>query len=113
MELPGNCGSYFAGSGTAHRYVAGFQVLYPAARSVIRCRCCYCCRNSPTNGPAAEQRRFLWIRLLEQEVDGMKAGSRALAAASSLSLVLFITSLAIAQQSGGILKISHFDSPAS
>ena len=43
----------------------------------------------------------------------MKAGSRALAAASSLSLVLFITSPAIAQKSGGILKISHFDSPAS
>src|SRR6266480_2911117 len=43
----------------------------------------------------------------------MKAGSRALAAASSLSLLLFITSPAIAQKSGGILKISHFDSPAS
>jgi peptide/nickel transport system substrate-binding protein len=43
----------------------------------------------------------------------MKAGSRALAAVSSLSLALFITSPAIAQKSGGILKISHFDSPAS
>src|ERR1700747_490138 len=43
----------------------------------------------------------------------MKAGSRALAAASSLSLLLFITNPAIAQKSGGILKISHFDSPAS
>ena len=43
----------------------------------------------------------------------MKAESRALAAASSLSLVLFIASPAIAQKSGGILKISHFDSPAS
>jgi peptide/nickel transport system substrate-binding protein len=43
----------------------------------------------------------------------MKAGSRALAAASSLSLVLFITNPATAQKSGGILKISHFDSPAS
>jgi hypothetical protein len=70
-------------------------------------------RDNATNGPAAVQRRFLWIRLLEQEVDGMKAGLRALAAASSLSLVLFITSPAIAQKSGGILKISHFDSPAS
>jgi peptide/nickel transport system substrate-binding protein len=70
-------------------------------------------QEQPTNGPAAEQRRVLWIRLLEQEVDGMKAGSRAAAAASSLSLVLFITSPAIAQKSGGILKISHFDSPAS
>src|SRR5205807_4729534 len=74
---------------------------------------CHCCRNSPTNGPAAERRRVLWVRLLEQEVDGMKAGSRALAAASSLSLVLFIANAAIAQKSGGILKISHFDSPAS
>ena len=26
---PGNCGSYCAGSGTAHRYIAGFRVLYP------------------------------------------------------------------------------------
>jgi hypothetical protein len=43
----------------------------------------------------------------------MKAGSRALAAASWLSLLLFITNPAIAQKSGGILKISHFDSPAS
>ena len=43
----------------------------------------------------------------------MKAGSRALAAASSLSLVLFITNPAIAQKSSGILKVSHFDSPAS
>ena len=43
----------------------------------------------------------------------MKAGSRALAAVSSLSLALFITSPVIAQKSGGILKISHFDSPAS
>src|SRR3954451_14828614 len=43
----------------------------------------------------------------------MNAGSRALAAASWLSLVLSITNPAIAQKSGGILKISHFDSPAS
>src|SRR4051794_7541025 len=43
----------------------------------------------------------------------MNAGSRALAAASWLSLVLSITNPAIAQISGGILKISHFDSPAS
>jgi peptide/nickel transport system substrate-binding protein len=43
----------------------------------------------------------------------MKAGSRALAVASSLSLLLFITNPAIAQKSGGILKISHFHSPAS
>ena len=43
----------------------------------------------------------------------MKAGSRVLAAASSLSLALFITGVAFAQKTGGILKISHFDSPAS
>src|SRR5438309_8592998 len=43
----------------------------------------------------------------------MKANSRVLAAASSLSLALFITDPALAQKSGGILKISHFDSPAS
>jgi peptide/nickel transport system substrate-binding protein len=43
----------------------------------------------------------------------MKAGSRVLAAASSLTLVLLITGAAFAQKTGGILKISHFDSPAS
>ena len=43
----------------------------------------------------------------------MKAGSRVLAAASSLSLSWCITDTALAQKSGGILKISHFDSPAS
>src|ERR1700741_1022332 len=43
----------------------------------------------------------------------MNAGSRALAAASSLSLILSIANPAVAQKSGGILKISHFDSPAS
>ena len=42
----------------------------------------------------------------------MNAGSRALAA-HSLLLALFVTMPAIAQRSGGILKISHFDSPAS
>src|SRR5690348_17219566 len=43
----------------------------------------------------------------------MKAGSRVLAAASSLTLALLITAAAFAQKTGGILKISHFDSPAS
>jgi hypothetical protein len=41
----------------------------------------------------------------------MKAGSRVLAAASSLTLALLITGVAFAQKTGGILKISHFDSP--
>jgi len=43
----------------------------------------------------------------------MKPRTRGLAAAGSLSLALFTTNPAIAQKSGGILKISHFDSPAS
>ena len=43
----------------------------------------------------------------------MKAGSRVLAAASSLSLALLITHPVSGEKSGGILKISHFDSPAS
>src|SRR5947209_426915 len=43
----------------------------------------------------------------------MKPRTRGLAAAGSLSLSFFTTNPAIAQKSGGILKISHFDSPAS
>src|SRR6516164_5157825 len=38
---------------------------------------------------------------------------RVLAVAVSLSLALFATETAVAQKAGGILKISHFDSPAS
>jgi peptide/nickel transport system substrate-binding protein len=68
---------------------------------------------SPINAPATAQRRVLRARILEQEVDTMKAGSRVLAAASSLTLALLITGVAFAQKAGGILKISHFDSPAS
>jgi peptide/nickel transport system substrate-binding protein len=68
---------------------------------------------SPINAPATAQRRVLRARILEQEVDTMKAGSRVLAAASSLTLALLITGVAFAQKTGGILKISHFDSPAS
>jgi peptide/nickel transport system substrate-binding protein len=68
---------------------------------------------SPINGPAIAQWRVLRARILEQEVDTMKAGSRVLAAASSLTLALLITGVAFAQKTGGILKISHFDSPAS
>src|ERR1700738_5192405 len=67
----------------------------------------------PNKRARTVQRRVLRARLLEQEVDGMKAVSRVLAAASSLSLALCITDPAIAQTSGGILKISHFDSPGS
>jgi peptide/nickel transport system substrate-binding protein len=68
---------------------------------------------SPINAPTTAQRRVLRARILEQEVDTMKAGSRVLAAASSLTLALLITGVAFAQKTGGILKISHFDSPAS
>jgi peptide/nickel transport system substrate-binding protein len=57
------------------------------------------------------QRRAYQGRILEQEAKGMKRDLRVLAAASSL--VLALTDAAFAQKSGGILKISHFDSPAS
>ncbi len=43
----------------------------------------------------------------------MKRGLRVLAAAGSLSFALFATDAAVAQKAGGVLKISHFDSPAS
>jgi peptide/nickel transport system substrate-binding protein len=43
----------------------------------------------------------------------MKAASWVLATASSLAFYLSVVDPAIAQKSGGILKISHFDSPAS
>src|SRR3984893_1042420 len=43
----------------------------------------------------------------------MKRGLRVLAAASSLSIGLFAADAAVAQKAGGVLKISHFDSPAS
>jgi len=43
----------------------------------------------------------------------MKRDLRVLAAAGSLSLAFFATDAAFAQKAGGILKIGHFDSPAS
>jgi peptide/nickel transport system substrate-binding protein len=43
----------------------------------------------------------------------MKRDLRVLAAAGSLSLALAATDAALAQKAGGILKIGHFDSPAS
>jgi peptide/nickel transport system substrate-binding protein len=43
----------------------------------------------------------------------MKRGLRVLAAAGSLSFSLFAADAAVAQKAGGVLKISHFDSPAS
>ena len=59
------------------------------------------------------QRRAYRARILEQEAKGMKPDLRVLAAAGSLSLALVFADAALAQKSGGILKISHFDSPAS
>ena len=43
----------------------------------------------------------------------MKRNLRGLAAAGPLSLALFAADAALAQKSGGILKLGHFDSPAS
>jgi hypothetical protein len=43
----------------------------------------------------------------------MKRDLRVLAAAGSLSLALAATDAAFAQKTGGILKLGHFDSPAS
>jgi peptide/nickel transport system substrate-binding protein len=43
----------------------------------------------------------------------MKRGLSVLAAAGSLSFGLFAADAAVAQKAGGVLKISHFDSPAS
>src|SRR5260221_14793269 len=43
----------------------------------------------------------------------MKRGLRVLAAAGSLSLAFLAADAAFAQKAGGILKLGHFDSPAS
>jgi len=43
----------------------------------------------------------------------MKRDLRALAVAGSLLLALAATDAAFAQKAGGILKLGHFDSPAS
>ena len=43
----------------------------------------------------------------------MKRGLRVLAVAGSLSFALFTADAAVAQKAGSVLKISHFDSPAS
>jgi peptide/nickel transport system substrate-binding protein len=43
----------------------------------------------------------------------MKRGLHVLAAAGSLAFGLFAGDAAVAQKAGGVLKISHFDSPAS
>ena len=43
----------------------------------------------------------------------MKQDLRVLAAAGSLVLTMSVGEAAIAQKQGGILRMSHFDSPAS
>jgi peptide/nickel transport system substrate-binding protein len=59
------------------------------------------------------RRRTFQARVIEQEVGEMKRDLRVLAAAGSLSLALATTDGAFAQKPGGILKLGHFDSPAS
>jgi peptide/nickel transport system substrate-binding protein len=58
-------------------------------------------------------RRAGQARILEQEAKAMRHGRRMLAVAGSVSFALFAANAAFAQKTGGILKISHFDSPAS
>jgi peptide/nickel transport system substrate-binding protein len=43
----------------------------------------------------------------------MKRDLRVLAAAIVLSLAFYVTDAALAQKQGGILRMPHFDSPAS
>jgi peptide/nickel transport system substrate-binding protein len=59
------------------------------------------------------RRRAFQARVIEQEVGEMKRDLRVLAAAGSLSLALAAADAAVAQKAGGILKLGHFDSPAS
>jgi hypothetical protein len=57
--------------------------------------------------------RALQARVIEQEVGEMKRDLHVLAAAGSRALALAATDAASAQKAGGILKLGHFDSPAS
>jgi peptide/nickel transport system substrate-binding protein len=59
------------------------------------------------------RRRAHQARILEQEAKGMKRDLRVLAAAGSLLLALSMGQAAFAQKQGGILRMGHFDSPAS
>src|SRR5262252_1563115 len=51
--------------------------------------------------------------LLQREVNHVKQDLRALAAAGSLLVAMSVSEAAWAQKPGGVLKMSHFDSPAS
>jgi peptide/nickel transport system substrate-binding protein len=53
------------------------------------------------------------LRFLQREVNHMKRGLRVLAAAGSLLLATSVGEAVFAQKQGGILRMSHFDSPAS
>ena len=53
------------------------------------------------------------LQLLQREVNYMKQDLRVLAAACSLLLATSVGEAAFAQKQGGILRMSHFDSPAS
>src|SRR5207248_7567463 len=74
---------------------------------------------SPENRP--QTRRFLQIRLLQLRRSAtpfnglavLHGRLRRLVVASSLLLALCATTTASAQKTGGVLKISFFDSPAS
>src|SRR5712671_5445632 len=68
---------------------------------------------SPANGPAEGQRRVLWDACATGGVLEMKRLLRVLATAGAVLVALSACDAAFAQKSGGILKISHFDSPAS
>jgi peptide/nickel transport system substrate-binding protein len=59
------------------------------------------------------RRRAQRARAMEREEHGMKRDLGVLAAAGTLLLTLFAAETAFAQKTGGILKIPHFDSPAS
>jgi peptide/nickel transport system substrate-binding protein len=59
------------------------------------------------------QRRAYQARILEQEEKLMRRDLRVLAAAGSLLLALSAADAGLAQKQGGILRVPHFDSPAS
>ena len=59
-------------------YILLLKLWYPASVAPVQ--------DEPNKRARPAQRRVLRARILEQEVDRMKAGSRVLAAASSLSL---------------------------
>src|SRR6266853_2582563 len=53
----------------------------------------------------------LWLP--QREVTEMQRDLRVLAAAGSLLIAMSMGEAAVAQKQGGVLRMSHFDSPAS